>query len=200
MADRRQVEDRHVISFDAGRLTVAVLGGGLVLVLVFLLGVFVGRSLWAPRPLPPELEVSERPAPRPTSSPPQEEPLPQPELSFYRDLKSPSAQSARQAPVAPRAETPPAPPPPAPPRTSAAEAPPPVFTVQVGSFRSRADAERFLARIRQQGVEAQIVEASVAGRTWYRVQAGRFRSRAAAGKFQDSVLKGKGIQGFVTTR
>ncbi len=190
-----------MISFDAGRLTVAALGGGLVLVLVFLLGVFVGRSLWAPRPLPPELEVSERPAPQPEPSPTGEEPLPQPELSFYRDLKSPPAQPARPAPVAPRTEAP-APPPPAPTETrpTTAEAPPPVFTVQVGSFRSRADAERFLTRIRRQGVEAQIVEASVAGRTWYRVQAGRFRSRAAAGKFQDSVLKGKGIQGFVTTR
>ncbi len=187
-----------MISFDAGRLTVAALGGGLVLVLVFLLGVFVGRSLWAPRPLPPELEVSERPAPQPAAPPTGEEPLPQPELSFYRDLKSPPAEPARPAP---RAEAP-APPPPAPaePRPTAAEAPPPVFTVQVGSFRSRADAERFLARIRRQGVEAQIVEASVAGRTWYRVQAGRFRTRAAAGRFQDSVLKGKGIQGFVTTR
>ncbi|RMG90483.1 MAG: SPOR domain-containing protein [Candidatus Dadabacteria bacterium] len=87
-----------------------------------------------------------------------------------------------------------------PPAPKPVEAPPPVFTVQVGSFRARADAERFLAEIRKKGVEAAIVEASVAGRTWYRVQAGRFRSRTAAAEFQESVLRKKGIQGFVTTR
>ncbi|WP_461394769.1 SPOR domain-containing protein [Deferrisoma sp.] len=222
MRDRRHVDDRHVVRLDTGRLVVAAVGGSLVLVLVFLLGVFVGRSLWAPPGLPPELAAPTPGAGEAGPAAPKEEgvlrepapavtPPPEPELTFYRELKRPvSAPEAEpQAPAAapPRAAAKPEPPEADPRKAEAAsppkapvEAEPPVFTVQVGSFRARADAERFLAEIRKQGVDAEVVEASVAGRTWYRVQAGRFRSRTAAAEFQESVLRTKGIQGFVTTR
>ncbi|WP_459942117.1 SPOR domain-containing protein [Deferrisoma palaeochoriense] len=223
MRDRRHVDDRHVVRLDTGRLVVAAVGGSLVLVLVFLLGVFVGRSLWAPPALPPELAVPQAgpkaaaPAPEEQTEVREPAPAPEPELTFYRELKkpvpppeAPSAGAERNRAAAPKPPRPAAKASPVPPEDRApgarppapkpVEAPPPVFTVQVGSFRARADAERFLAEIRKKGVEAAIVEASVAGRTWYRVQAGRFLSRTAAAEFQESVLRTKGIQGFVTTR
>jgi cell division protein FtsN len=51
-----------------------------------------------------------------------------------------------------------------------------------------------------QGVTAQIVPVSVAGRTWYRVQVGQFDTRAEAEALYRKTLRPKNVQGFVTTR
>jgi len=216
----RRPEEGTGFRVEAGNLPFLLAGAALVLVLVFLLGVFTGRVLWAPSKggPPPAARMEARPetpAPVPAPGPPEER-----ELTFYRELKEPPKPSADVGGDAPK-------PPPEPAseprrkkevaregqktdRQPAAEAPrvakpttglpPPVFTVQVGSFRNRRKAEELAARMREQGVQVQVVEASVAGRTWYRVQVGRFDTRAAAEAHYRKRLRPKGIRGFVTTR
>ena len=78
--------------------------------------------------------------------------------------------------------------------------PAPLFTVQVGSFKDRASADEQVRRITAQGVAAQVVQVSMEGRTWYRVQVGRFDSRAEAESHYQKKLRPKGVQGFVTAR
>ena len=218
----RRPEEGTGFRIDAGNLPFLLAGAALVLVLVFLLGVFTGRVLWAPSkggpPPAPRTEARpEAPRPAPGSAP---APAEERELTFYRELKKPPeppADGAGEKPGPPPAPAPEAgkkgeaagerqraKPQPAAKPPKAAEAartlPPPVFTVQVGSFRSRRKAEDLAARMREQGVQVQVVEASVAGRTWYRVQVGRFDTRAAAEAHYRKHLRPRGIRGFVTTR
>lgn len=235
----RKVDEHYEVRIDGGRLALLGVGAGLVLLLVFLLGVLVGKGLWGgrrPAPLPPAEAV--RPAPPADAV--GGEARAKPEYTFYDDLKKPGqvapptptepeapasgaasgmaetpipAPKASPAPeavtepearpqTAPAASSPPAPPPApsAPPAPAKPALPAPVFTVQVGSFRDREAALDLSRRVGAQGVPAQVVQASVAGRTWYRVQVGRFDTRAAAEAHYRNHLRAKGIQGFVTTR
>ncbi len=217
----RKVDDHYVLRLDSGRMALAGVGAALVLLLVFLLGVLVGRLLWRPAQTPAFVERLPAPAAQPLQPEPRPEAGPgkgeETEFTFYEELKKPAAppaEPARPEPAPTRAE-PPALPGAVEKAGSRAEAPQgrrearqerpkalpaPVFTVQVGSFRERGAAERLVNRIRAQGVDAGVVEASVAGKTWYRVQVGRFTTRAAAETHYRSVLRPKGIRGFVTTR
>lgn len=235
----RKVDDHYELRIDTGRVALLGVGASLVLVLIFLLGVLVGKSLWGGR----------RPAPLPLAEAPREAEAPapgaarerRPDLSFYDDLKRPDGPAAEPVPrpvePAPVAETPvPARPDAAPSREEVAAAreaadiaargapeapgeprpapkpeaspevkpearlPQPLFTVQVGSFQDRHSADDLVRRVSGQGVGAQVVQAPVGGRTWYRVQVGRFETRAEAEALYRNTLRPKGIQGFVTTR
>jgi cell division protein FtsN len=237
----RKPEDRYELRIDSSRAALLGVGAGLVLLLVFLLGVLVGRGLWGGRRMAP-IPLAEQP--REETAPPEVAPEARPKLTFYEDLKKPDTRSsAASAPVAPEpvasapaleteaAAPPPVPetapatrptsaraevkPPPA--RTSKPEPrptptqkptpkpkpklPAPLFTVQVGSFRDRSAAEDQAREVAaHQRVPAQVVRASAAGRTWYRVQVGRFQTRSEAEAHYRNQLKPKGIQGFVTVR
>ncbi len=212
----RRPEEGTGFRIDAGNLPFLLAGAALVLVLVFLLGVFTGRVLWAPSKGPsPPARSPEPPRPAPAPAPPEDR-----ELTFYRELKKPPETAAAGAAAKPHTPAAPEPGPgdtkqvsgdrpgtkPRPAADTAEEArsaralPPPVFTVQVGSFRNRRKAEELAARMREQGVQVEVVEASVAGRTWYRVQVGRFDTRAAAEAHYRKQLRPRGIRGFVTTR
>ena len=58
------------------------------------------------------------------------------------------------------------------------------FTLQLSSTQTRADANRFAARLREKGYAPSVVEAQVPGRgTWYRVRLGNFSSRETASRF-----------------
>jgi len=59
-----------------------------------------------------------------------------------------------------------------------------IFTLQLSSTQTRADANRFAARLREKGYAPTVVEAQVPGRgTWYRVRLGNFSSRETATRF-----------------
>ncbi len=221
----RKVKEHYELRIDGSRLALLGVGAGLVMVLVFLLGVLVGKSLWGGR-RPAPLPVAEAPQGRPETPLPEAPNGRRPDLSFYDDLRKPDAPSDERPPEAPPpapvGETPvpirtearaapttePAPPTPATPAEAApkpqpkprALLPAPVFTVQVGSFRDRSSAEDLVRRVAAQGITAQIVPASVGGRTWYRVQVGRFDTRAEADALYRKTLQPNNVQGFVTTR
>lgn len=239
----RKVEDHYEFRIDGGRLALIGVGVSLVLLLVFLLGVLVGKGLWGGRrPVPIPLAEPRVEARREVPKPEGPSDKRRPELTFYDDLKRPDRPPARDqepAPAQPSADsegslaagtksagTAPedsapetAPPETAPPETPHVktqeeaskpvaqpkpkprpELPAPVFTVQVGSFRERTAAEDLARKMATQSVSAEVIQASVAGRIWFRVQVGRFETRAKAERHYRSQVKSKGIQGFVTTR
>ena len=226
----RKIEDGYEFKVEGGRLVLLGVGAFLTLVLVFLVGVLVGKGLWGSRgeglePLVHSGGTPERGA-EPSSR----------QYTFYEDLKRPD--SAGQPPPPPTAsaagpasetsipapatrsegeETASAKEPegPTPGRISpdgsssaasssgasaAAPASSPLFTVQVGSFRDRASADDQIRRIGSQGISGQVVPVSVEGRTWYRVQVGKFGTRAEAEAHYQKRLRPKGVQGFVTAR
>jgi cell division protein FtsN len=227
MKPYRKVEDHYEVRIEGGRLALLGVGAALVLVLVFLLGVLVGKGLWGGR-RPVTVPLAEGPRdvlPAPSAG----EPEKRPDLTFYDDLKrpdgkgtetfretqvpAPATQAETAIPARPEPEAPPSAPPAASaqqPRESPAPAKPrpepkpavpqAVFTVQVGSFRDRGAAEELAARMKGQGVSPQVVAAPVGGRTWYRVQVGLYDTRAEAENLYRKTLRPKGIQGFVTTR
>jgi cell division protein FtsN len=215
----RRVDDHYEFRVDGGRLAFLGVGAALVVLLVFLLGVLVGKTLWGGRRQIPPLPVANSAAPATDSVRPPEKPDPEPprpKYTFYEELKkpdplpSPAPQTAppqptvRAQPERPPAPTSPVAPAPAPvPKAEPAPAsrpPAAVFTVQVGSFRDREAAVTLAKRVADQGVSAGVSEAFVAGRTWYRVQVGRFETRSDAETYYRKRLRAKGVQGFVTTR
>jgi DedD protein len=233
----RKPDDRYEFKLDSSRLALLGVGAGLVLLLVFLLGMLMGRGVWGGKRTPP-IALTE--TPRDATPPSDVVPEPKAKLTFYEDLKKPAARPSpivgsrpprasqtgppssepRTATSAPESETAPKPPPAAvtsetrrapakekkpapglaPQDQPKAKLPAPMFTVQVGSFRDRAAAEDHARQVAALQVSAQVVRASVAGRTWYRVQVGRFKSRSEAEARYRSRLKPRGIQGFVTVR
>lgn len=221
----RKVDDGYQFRIEGGRLALLGVGAGLVLLLVFLLGILIGRQQGRvplsetgreaapPMAVGPVSEPEVAPAPLPVAAT---------DLQFYEELKKPDAGPLPAEPtIAPRslaapvegpdvAEGPGSPPvarpslevaaPPAPAPVAAPAPGAPVFTVQVGSFHDRAAAEDLAKRVGAPGLQVQVVVSVVSGRTWYRVQAGRFDTRAAAEAHYRDRLRSRGIEGFVTTR
>lgn len=68
----------------------------------------------------------------------------------------------------------------------------PHFTVQVGSFRNRKDAENYASKISN----SRVVKADINGNIYYRVYVGLFTEKEKAAKLK-SLLKDKGVDSFV---
>lgn len=87
------------------------------------------------------------------------------------------------------------------PKTPAGTTPPvaepeePLF-LQVGSFRSAAEADRRRAQIILLGLEARVESVQASGDTWYRVQAGPFTSREKLSKARNQ-LSAQGIESLL---
>lgn len=75
-----------------------------------------------------------------------------------------------------------------------------VFTVQVGSFKKRAMAEKMAAQIKGKGAHSTVREVKIKGDIWYRVQVGEFATKNEARAYYDKKLKPKKIKGFILTR
>lgn len=73
------------------------------------------------------------------------------------------------------------------------------YTVQLGSYRSRGNAEQVAVALRDKRIDTRIVEALVKGQTYYRVWAGQFGSleaaRAYALKLDSLGIKGHVVRG-----
>jgi tetratricopeptide (TPR) repeat protein len=72
------------------------------------------------------------------------------------------------------------------------------FTVQVGSFERRENAEALAGRLKAGGFPAFVTEAAVEGRVYYRVRVGGYASREDARR-ELGVLEDAGFRGFVVT-
>jgi rare lipoprotein A len=71
------------------------------------------------------------------------------------------------------------------------------FTVQVGAFRARENAERLRARMEQRYSAAFIVQFDAPEGTYYRVRVGRLPTQEAARQFADRLKKEEGFTPFV---
>ena len=67
------------------------------------------------------------------------------------------------------------------------------FRVQVGSFRSRNEADRLRATLALNGFESRILTRDTADGTWHRVMLGPFSGRAAAEEARARVSASRGI-------
>jgi DedD protein len=94
----RKIDDHFEVKIEKGRLVVLGVGAGLTLLLVFLVGVLVGKGLWGARP-----ELMGTPSAQSTSQPPVQEPE-KPQYTFYDDLKRPDSTAPKVMPRAPGAQ------------------------------------------------------------------------------------------------
>jgi len=176
----------------------AVLGG------TFAAGALAGRLSLKPMSVVSATRGPER-APKPVALPP-----PQPELTFYRELTAPLTPPPLPPKPAPRAapkkdaapaEAPSKPEPGAPsdaaqvPRAEAGR-----YTVQVGSYNVRAQAEALRARLAAAGHEAYVAEGDAGGVTRYRVRIGAFTTMEEARQAAGWLGTQAQVATYVTTR
>ena len=73
------------------------------------------------------------------------------------------------------------------------------FTVQVGSFRSAADAQRLQQMLTQKGYAARMRNVSLPGKgIWHRVRVGRLPERAYANRLAQRLRSKEGMSVLVT--
>lgn len=70
------------------------------------------------------------------------------------------------------------------------------YTVQVGSYRNKSNADTYAAQLRENGYEVQVVEALVKGNTYFRVWVGKYPTIEEAKAFS-LTLESAGIKGNV---
>jgi outer membrane protein assembly factor BamD (BamD/ComL family) len=73
------------------------------------------------------------------------------------------------------------------------------YTIQLGSYRNKSNAEKYAATLRDKGLDVRVVQALVKGKTYYRVWAGQFLTLEQAKEYVlklDSLgLKGNVVRG-----
>ncbi len=73
------------------------------------------------------------------------------------------------------------------------------WTLQLSAYQDRAEADRYVAGLRDKGYAPYVVEANVPGKgTWYRVRMGRFGTRDAAGRYLADFKRETSIDAIVT--
>ncbi len=71
------------------------------------------------------------------------------------------------------------------------------FTLQAGSIKSQAEAERRKAKVALQGLSARVQQVKVKeGEVWFRVIVGPFKGKESTGKAQGA-LRGDGIDSLM---
>jgi TolA-binding protein len=74
------------------------------------------------------------------------------------------------------------------------------YTIQVGSYRNKDNADTYAGEIREKGYDVRVVEALVKGNTYYRVWVGSFstldQAKALAQKLESAGIKGNVVKGY----
>lgn len=132
-----------------------------------------------------------------------------PVLTFYRELTAPltvpttpptrAAAKPEAKPKEPEAK-PKETAKPRPAETIKAAAPEGAFTVQVGAFKTRAQADALRARLAAGGQQAYVSEVEADGATQYRVRVGSFATREAARDAAVRLASERQLATYVTTR
>jgi cell division septation protein DedD len=145
-----------------------------------------------PEPLDAPVAVAQAPAPKPTPEPKPAAPEPKPAPASGKVAPAPvatrttSPESGLKAAFARAAQQPTG--------TAAGGA----FTLQISAFQSRAEADRFAAKLRDRHYAPYIVAAEVPQKgTWYRVRMGSFKTREDAASFLADFQRETHIQAFV---
>ena len=128
-----------------------------------------------------------------------------PVLTFYRELTAPLTSAPPPTRTAAKPEAKPKEPEgkpketvkPAPAAPEHVEGP---FTVQVGAFKTRSQADALRARLAADGQQAYVSEIEADGATQYRVRVGSFSTREAAREAAAHLASERQLATYVTTR
>lgn len=108
-------------------------------------------------------------------------------FDFYTLLPEQEVIEPNERPAAPATKTDDARRPQQPAATTGQSAPGEVFTLQAGSFRSAAEADKRRAQVQALGLPSRQESVSAGGDTWYRVLVGPFPSRDAVTQARDKL-------------
>jgi cell division protein FtsN len=214
MAENRKGKDKRYY-FNFGQLV--LLGGAFTLasIVIFFLGIFVGKEIESRKLVKPEEPLVKVPV-KPSAGAAAPGPQAKEELTFYDTLKrSPAPQpaenkrekSAKAEVKANKPETKNDGPAGRPIDKKAAAAPDArnasgvketaehkatdkPWSVQVNAYPDERSAKQLVDRLKTKGYNAVVTEVQNNGKTWYRVRVGRYATREDADKAVD-VLKGK---------
>ena len=222
MAHDLQDEGFHEIQLNGKQLVFLFMAATVVSVVIFLLGVFVGRGVRAERGTVADTATSSSavaetsPAPQPapavslpagsdptTAAPPKEAAE---DLSYFKrlDKATPPAEKLKPAPRKEKEERPApaapppaaAPPPPAP--ASAGEPSGQGYTVQIAALNVRSDAEAIAKRLSNKGYAAYVVAPPDGTPAVYRVRVGRFPTKREADTVAAKLQKEEQFKPWVT--
>jgi len=181
---------------------VTLLGGLVLVILGFGLGLVVGAAREEPELVLRHFSGESKEVPAPAASPaptppaassPSGEPPPQAAPAPARPMKEPGpapppADARRESARTPRAESArPAAPPVPPPVSSPPPAPGQRFSVQVGAFSESADAEKLADHLRRKGMHVVVVPATGPRDSRWRVRVGPIESRAEANRLAEQL-------------
>jgi septal ring-binding cell division protein DamX len=203
MAENRRERDGRYY-FTRGQL--ALLGAAFTAasLVVFVLGIFVGKEIEARRIVRPEEPLVKVPIkPPPDKGGGNGGTAKKDDLTFYNTLtdtapakpvESAEKVAAKKAPATAREE--------AKPEAESAEAKNrgKTWSVQVNSYPDAKSAGELLEQLKNKGYSAFVTEAQVNGKTWYRVRVGRFTSREEASKTEAALKTKEGYAKAFATR
>ena len=177
----------------SGKQVVFIFMAGVVIaVVIFLLGLQVGRGVLAQRGLPETSATAsaetEPPPPPASASQGATAPITAGEkLSYAERLASPEPaaeqlKKAEATPPSPKAEAPTAPPPPAPAAAPSTSNEPsgPGFEIQVAALKLRGEADAIVKRLATKGYPAYVVPPAKGAPAMFRVRVGKYKERREA--------------------
>jgi len=183
-------------------ITVTAMAGG------FGLGYFVGRSVPPPAAQPAVQAVLPNP-PGPDARVTQEEAKPQdppPLAPSQPPTRDDGMTAGRKAPAEEQKQSPsPAATPNEPARTASAPGDPkaqdgPVYTVQVGAFKSRKEADALKTNLEGKGMKARRQKVGQKDKVLYKVMVGEFSEKKEAEVLALKLKKTEGLKTFVTVK
>jgi DedD protein len=198
----------HEIQLSGKQLVFLFMATTVVSVVIFLLGVVVGRSVRAEDiALDPAVAAVADPAPAAQSGPqavPGDTPAApaEPPLSYHQRLESekgPAEELKPKAePAAPAQARAAAPEPPPVPTPAAQGAKPGMWAVQVQALRDRDAAVQVVQRLRSKGYPAFVVAPTAGAPTQlFRIQVGRYNDRAEAQQVEARLKKDEQFDTFI---
>jgi len=205
MAENRREKNQRYY-FTKGQMV--LLGGAFTLasVIIFGLGMFVGKEIEARKTARPEEPLVKVPVKPPVGAGGAEGAKDKDDLTFYNTLtKTPASQEAagtkaeeKEAEKAPPAATPET-------KGQAAEnagakTDGKSWSVQANSYPDAKSANDLVDRLKNKGYNAFVTEANVKGKVWYRVRVGRFVSREEAEKTAAALKSKEDLGNAFTTR
>jgi cell division septation protein DedD len=204
MAENRREKDRRYY-FTRGQLALLGIAFTAASLVVFVLGVLVGKEIEARRVVRPEeplVKVPIKPPPA-RGGADGENAKQKDDLTFYNTLtQAPAAKAVESAETAAEKKPPANGRNDAKPEADGAESKgrSKTWSVQVNSFPDEKSADELLDRLKRRGYSAFVTEAQVSGKTWYRVRVGRFTSREEAAKTEAALKTKEGYAKAFATR
>ena len=211
MRDANRLKEKIDLSLDNRQVMSLLIGGIVVMSAVFVVGVVVGKKL----------ATSERASGAPdllTALDQRAVAMDEAKdasLTFQDELTKKSAEPPTPPPAAPEPIAAAVPDEPTPTRIAPKDGgglkeaiaraqkpteavPDGAFTLQLSASQDRAEADRYMAKLRDRGYAPYVIEAQVPGRgTWYRVRMGSFATREAAGRYLQDFRRETQLEAFV---